>query len=323
MGIRRIFQGYMLVNRKEYFPAAITTIGIPAILAVRSFTEISSNGWILLGVLGVWYLSHFIGARINCLSDYEIDRQHPIKDVFPKAIDRLGGKRRLYYLAFIEGGLALTLSILIASIVGRPILPILWAVGVFFALAYSLKPFRLKGRGVLNPTTLTIIIQFMPSFFTYLALVETASFTEVGILLLWAAQYSSMFFSDEIGDYPEDKSVGIGTPAVRWGVKRTSLIALLIFSSMSPMVLFATYLVFGLSTTLLISLPFFLSYLYVARDLRKLHLLARMYEKAPGEEAKDIMVKIRIMGKKTPMWIVIIGIPILAVKIIDLALLGV
>ncbi len=172
----------------------------------------------------------------------------------------------------------------------------------------------------------------MPSFFTYLALAETVRFAEAGILLLWAAQYSSMFFADEIRDYPEEKSMKpqVGTPAVRWGVRRTSLVALVIFSAMSPLILFSTYLVYGFSTFIL-SLPFFLAYLYVFRDLRSLYLFSGKYEKEltgiTSTERKDLAERMpaamKRLGKKTYIWIVIIGIPILAVKIIDLVLMGI
>jgi 4-hydroxybenzoate polyprenyltransferase len=117
-------------------------------------------------------------------------------------------------------------------------------VGIFLGVAYSVEPFRFKAKGGAH-AVMAVPVFAIPGLFAYL-LVSTIEITEL---------YSQMFLTLVIGitcahyalvlisqseDYPEDKTAGLKTPPVAWGLTKTLRVSLFlnIFGSLCSLTAF-------------------------------------------------------------------------------------
>ena len=219
-------KAFLIVSRYEFAAGGIFFLLVVSALASRSWEAMWSNREVIgLGSL-VWFLSHLIGSQVNCIADRDIDRVY--KTRLAEAVDLLGVPT-LWLLLVLESMLALVIAIYMARITGQPILPVLWTVGWFFTMAYSLEPLRFKRRGVMNPIALLLVLYVLPVAFGYLAL---ARMHEPAILLMLAAvgmQMAGLILMNEIEDVPEDRAHGILTPCVRYGSLAVVVVALALF----------------------------------------------------------------------------------------------
>lgn len=233
-------EAFLVVGRKEYMPSAINEVGLPALLAVLA---VGFGGGLFIWAhvaLAVWLLAHLIGAQINCLADYDLDRR--FKSRLPAAIDLIG-KRVLKRWIWVE--VVGTTLIVLAVTIGlrRPLLLVFWILGVILALLYSVPPVRLKGRVLWNPVTLTLVLYVLPMFFVLHLL--TGGFDLLGstVILLFSVQMVPMFLVDEVSDMEEDREVGLKTPCVVWGRGPVTLAATGIYI-LSAVGLVATFFAF-------------------------------------------------------------------------------
>jgi len=120
------------------------------------------NGAVLVVLsFAIINLSSAIGAQANTLSDYELDLKDERKRQLVKALGSLGQKR-LKTLLIVEFILTLVLVALFMLIQGRPILLLLWMVGISLGYAYSAPPMRLKSRSWVAPVTLILVLAVFP-----------------------------------------------------------------------------------------------------------------------------------------------------------------
>lgn len=111
-------------------------------------------------------LSSTIGAQINTYYDYELDMKDGRKKQLVQVEESFGrGRLRLAFV--IEFFCALVLVCFFTFIQGKPILLILWVLGIFLGWAYSAKPLRLKARSWLAPASLFLVLAVFPVLFAY------------------------------------------------------------------------------------------------------------------------------------------------------------
>jgi 4-hydroxybenzoate polyprenyltransferase len=104
----------------------------------------------------------------------------------------------------------------------------LWVIaGTFFGLAYSVKPFHFKVRGVFH-VTLAFGAGLAPMIFLYYIIGGIPTTSAFLVILFFIILHYGIALVNQTQDYLEDKESGLLTPAVRWGVTQTLTASLII-----------------------------------------------------------------------------------------------
>lgn len=169
----------------------------------------------------------FFGSALNVYSDYELDKLY--KKRLSEALDILEStvisiKRLLFVELIVIVLLGAYLSIQLQNFFIFAVL----IVGVFFAIAYSIEPLRFKRRGILNSITLILVLFLLPVIFSHLVVKPIISpivfITMCGFSL---AQYGITLINT-MEDFFEEKLMNIQTPPVKWGLIKSTKIALML-----------------------------------------------------------------------------------------------
>jgi 4-hydroxybenzoate polyprenyltransferase len=299
-------RAFFTVSRYEFMMGGVFFLFFVSALASRTWPQLQHN-WPLI-VLGtvVWYLSHLIGSQVNCLADYDTDWKY--KRHLVTAVNRLG-KRPIIVLIVAETLLAFVAATDISRLTGRSILTILWIVGWFITAFYSLEPFRLKRRGILNPISLSLVLYFLPVAFGYLTLTTAVDWVVLLVLAATGCQMFSLILMNEVEDIPEDASQAIDTPCVLYGVWPVSVAALALF------LLGAIGTIVGLSLLmaspgdrLLFVTTAAIGQLVVSSDIYRLSRAARQCRTAESRSA--LLEVIRHCGGRNWLHFAILGLTI-------------
>ncbi|MDH5268269.1 MAG: UbiA family prenyltransferase, partial [Candidatus Bathyarchaeota archaeon] len=169
-----------------------TSIGDLVVMIILSFAIIN--------------VSSAIGAQANTLSDRELDSKDERKKQLVEATNSFG-VTRLKKVLIIEFALTLILVFLFMSIQQKPILLLLWIVGISLGCAYSLPPIRLKSRSWLAPISLILVLAVFPVLFAYYTFTtEMNPFFLLSLTGLALTVYG-VIIPTEIRDYFGDKAM--------------------------------------------------------------------------------------------------------------------
>ncbi|MDG6221406.1 MAG: UbiA family prenyltransferase, partial [Candidatus Thermoplasmatota archaeon] len=169
-----------------------------------------------------------MGFSINAVADYDIDRNYAtFKSELPEAVE-IVGKRGMWFMIAAQTIAANILAAHISYMMGSLIPLGLVLMGSFFGIAYSVHPFRFKERGVLHAISLSTSAFFLPSIFMMYVIMGTMT-QEVFIFFLgFGILHYGMEFGNQAIDYFEDKSNNVKTPPVRWGLRRSLWIGMIL-----------------------------------------------------------------------------------------------
>jgi 1,4-dihydroxy-2-naphthoate octaprenyltransferase len=131
----------------------------------------------------------------------------------------------------IEFALTLIPVFLFMLIQQKPILLLLWIVGISLGCAYSLPPMRLKSRSWLAPISLILVLAFFPVLFAYYTFTTEANSFFLTSLTGLALTVYGVIIPTEIRDYFGDKAMSIETLTVHVGLVRASLIAMVLLTT--------------------------------------------------------------------------------------------
>jgi 4-hydroxybenzoate polyprenyltransferase len=259
-----------------------------------------------LGTL-VWYLSHLIGSQVNCLADYELDKDYKVR--LARSVDQLGS-RTIWVLIIAESVLALLITVLMSRMTGRPILCLLWLVGWGTAMGYSLEPLRFKRRGFLNPLSLTLVLYTLPVMYGYLALARSVETTVVFLLVAVGVQMFSLILMNEVEDIPEDTAHRILTPFVRYGIRPSVVVALLLFIVGAAGTISGLFILIDRAA---VQWPFMgvaaLGFFVVIKDLASL-ISASGLKKHDGQNQELLVKLLRTCGRRNALHFAILGLVI-------------
>lgn len=293
----KTIKNFFILIRWEYMPSAINETGIPALLALLFIPFSSQYVFNVIMSLLIWYGAHFIGAQINNISDYNADKK--FKSYIADTIDYFGVKK-VKWMIIIEALIVSILTIGMALIRKQPILVILWLVGLFFAYAYSMKPFNFKSRTVMNPITLALVLYLIPMLFSYLLIAGRFHKLSVITIIIFGIQMVPMFFMDEISDYEEDKEANVMNPCVTFGRRKTIMIATIIGIVSNAAMLY--YWFFYISHNSSLKMEFFIIalifYAFVIFDFIRINRMSR--STLLKDETKLMKLKKSI---HTPVWL--------------------
>jgi len=224
MKIREAIHLYITVSRWEFLPAVFIGIFIGILIganSIEAIISIDSFPFIIEGIL-IFILLFNIGFMVNCWSDWKVDELY--KTHLYKAVKKLG-RRSLGIIIIIHIFLSILLAFHLSIVLQRIEISILVWIGTFLGVGYSIEPFRFKKRGILH-SIVALPIFFIPgvySFFLVTSLTITDLYT---ILFIIAASgitigHYALILISQAEDQPDDKKMGLFTPAVVWGIFKT------------------------------------------------------------------------------------------------------
>jgi 4-hydroxybenzoate polyprenyltransferase len=251
-------------------------------------------------------LSSAIGAQVNTLSDRELDSKDERKKKLVEAMDSFGADR-LKRVLIIEFVLTLILVSLFMYIQQKPILLLLWIVGISLGCAYSLQPVRLKSRNWLAPISLILVLAFFPVLFAYYTFTNELNFFFLLSLTGLALTVYGVIIPTETRDYFGDKAMGIETLTANLGLVKASILAIALLTTGATLTAIAFLLQFTYAQhpflgIILIAIP--VAGFYVLKQFRKLYSLSKEY--TASNSSGLIEEKIVSLSAHNPQWIMII-----------------
>ena len=307
-----------IVSRPEFLPANLASLITGLAWNVVPSSVLTSQ-FVLLLVLSfctITVVSAF-GAQLNSLSDYDLDTRDSTKKHLVKAMDTIGQKtvKQAVIVEFILAAIFVSLLMLLTL---KPVLLFLWAAGFFLGYAYSVPPLRLKARSWLALVSLVLVLCFLPLLFVAFAF--TSELDPLFIVLLFgqALTIYSVIVPTEIRDHFGDKALGVETFTVRLGLKKSSLLGILLLTAGSALSgsAFLLRLLFGIQPILGVFLfAMAAADVIVLREYWKLQILSRQYEYSNDKNTADNIVT---LAAHNPKWI---NIVMQATVIVSLVLL--
>jgi 4-hydroxybenzoate polyprenyltransferase len=265
------------------------------------------NGIILIALSFIIInLSSAIGAQVNTLSDYELDKKDDRKKSLVQTLDTFGQKR-LRTILVIELILTLILVSLFTLFQGEPILLLMWIVGIFLGYVYSAPPLRLKARSWLAPISLILVLGVFPVLFAYYAFTSELNPFFVLSLIGLALTIYGVIVPTEIRDYFGDKAMGIETMTVRLGLVNASLLSIFLLATGAVLtgtgfLLEWTYGPHPLLSLFLLAIP--IPVIFVLTKFRKLYSLSKEYVSSNGKAS--IAEEITSLSAHNPQWIMMV-----------------
>jgi 4-hydroxybenzoate polyprenyltransferase len=305
---------FLVVSRAEFMVMGIPVIAISALLAASRPNDLMGDGAVRLGLLtALWYLAYWISSQVNCLADYELDKQY--KSRLPRSIDILKGPTTIWLMITVETVVASTIVVYLAISESRVGLVVLWVVGLFLIGAYSLEPLRFKRRGFLNLLTLSLILYFLPALYIYYAIAPHMKILPLLALLGFSTQMIGLLLVNQIEDYHEDKEMNVLTSSVRWGLKKASLVSLSFTAAMSVVLLVVfsmlaktPYAYVGVAVMLV-------AYAATLRYHFKLFEASTSWEVTHAQTAAQ---RVRQLAAQVPLWFFVAGMPLVLVAGLNL-----
>lgn len=265
------------------------------------------NGAILVVLsFAIINLSSAIGAQANTLSDYDLDLKDERKRQLVQATDSLGQKR-LKISLLIEFIFTLVLVSVFMQIQGKPLLLLMWIVGISLGYAYSAPPMRLKSRSWVAPVTLILVLAVFPVLFAYYTFTsEMNTFFLLSLTGLALTVYG-VIIPTEIRDYFGDKAMNIKTMTVRLGLVKASMLGIVLLTAGAILTATAFFLEWTYGqhpwlSVFLLAMP--VAVVFVLRKFKKLHSLSKEHSssKSQSSVAEDIVS----LSAHNPQWIMLV-----------------
>ncbi len=295
-----------LVSRAEFILPNLGSLVLG--LAWGANSTINLPGLIILLVLSfsVINLSSIIGAQINTYYDYELD----IKDERAKRLvlaEESFGRGQLRLAFIVEFICAFVLVSVFTMIQSKPILFILWGLGIFLGWAYSAPPIRLKSRSWLAAASLFLVLAVFPVLFAYFSFTSTIEPLFLISLAGLTLTVYGLIIPTETRDYFGDKSMHVETLTVHLGLVKASFLGI-VFLSSGAILTFTSFLLKFIYdgdlilTLFLLTIP--VAVLIVLRNFRKLYILSKKFVK--NEQEKPDGDEIVTLSTNNPRWIMLV-----------------
>lgn len=269
-----------------------TSLGDLAVMIVLSFAIIN--------------VSSAIGAQANTLSDRDLDSKDARKEQLVEAMNALGTDR-LKGVLIVEFALTLILVFLFMMVQQRPLLLLLWIVGISLGCAYSLPPIRLKSRSWLAPISLILVLAVFPVLFAYYTFTTEMNLFFLLSLAGLALTVYGVIIPTEIRDYFGDEAMGIETMTVRLGLVKASLLAIVLLAAGAILTTTAFFLEWASGQHLwllvfLLAIPG--AVLFVLREFKRLYALSKKLASSKSQNtlAEDIVS----LSARNPRWIMLV-----------------
>ncbi len=293
------------ISRAEFILPNLGSLIMGLAWGATTSTSISELAVLIILSFAIINLSSAIGAQANTLSDRELDSKDERKKQLVEASNSFG-VNRLKKTIVIEFALTLILVVVFMLVQQKPILLVLWIIGISVGCAYSLPPTRLKSRKWLAPVSLILALAVFPVLFAYYTFTtEMNPFFLISLMGLSLTVYG-VIIPTEIRDYFGDKAMGIQTFTVQIGLVKASILAMTLLTVGATLTLSAFLLQFIYAqhqflAILLVAIP--IAGFFVLREFRKLYSLSKEYVTVKSDDIEKKIVK---LSARNPKWIMII-----------------
>ena len=291
------------VSRAEFLLPNLGSLIMGLAWGATSSTSIGDLVVMIILSFAIINVSSAIGAQANTLSDRESDSMDERKKQLVEATNSFG-VTRLKKVLIIEFALTLILVFLLMSIQQKPILLLLWIVGISLGCAYSLPPIRLKSRSWLAPISLILVLAVFPVLFAYYTFTtEMNPFFLLSLTGLALTVYG-VIIPTEIRDYFGDKAMHIETMTVRLGLVKASLLGIVLLTAGAILTGTAFFLEWAYGhhswlSVFLLAIP--VTVIFVLGKFKKLHSLSK--ELASSKNQASVAEDIVSLSAHNPQWI--------------------
>ncbi len=235
---------YYNVARLEYLPAEAPAIFIPLLLTATTLWELLNP--LYFEALISFCLLYFSGFIINSYTDINVDKHYKI---YVASSSQKLGPKILKNLVIIQVGLAIGIIIHISWVLNALWLIPVCILGIFMGLAYSIKPFEFKVKGIMHVISLILSAFMVPFVLLYTTVSNDFSWYIILLFIGFPVAHYGIALANQTGDFLEDKREGLQSPAVKWGLNNTlrlaksmSLVGLVLeLIALSSMVWFAPW----------------------------------------------------------------------------------
>lgn len=217
MGGRRInFKDYYNVARLEYLPAEAPAIFIPLLLTATALADFINP--LYYEAILIFGLLYFAGFIINSYTDINVDKHYKI---YVATSSQKLGPTVLKNLVIAQVGIAIVLIFHISWALNAYWLIPICLLGIFMGLAYSIKPFEFKVKGILHVISLSISAFMVPFILMYSTASTNYAWYIILLFIGFTIAHYGIALANQTGDFLEDKSEGLQSPAVKWGLNKT------------------------------------------------------------------------------------------------------
>ena len=303
------------ISRVEFVPANFASLIIA--LAWAYDNSIDPVGLVLpmFFAIAIISLVSIAGAHLNTFSDSELDKKDPTKGALVEALASFG-RERLRSLIVLEILTSVLAVALLFWIVPRPALLALYGAAIFFAYAYSMPPFRFKGRSIMAMISLMLILSIIPITFTYLVILPALD----PLFLLFLAGQCMIIYGliipTEIRDHDWDKGMGISTMTVWLGLGRATLLGIMLMT-IGLILMGAAFFMQSLSMGLaLLAVCLVIPILTIGYVIKQYFSIRSLLTADGGRPAKGGIVA---LASKNPRWITLVSQSIVLICLVLLA----
>lgn len=211
---------YANVARLEYLPAEAPAIFIPLLLTATTLWDLL-NPLYWEAVL-TFSLLYFAGFIINSYTDVQVDQRYKI---YVATSSQKLGASVLKNLVIVQVSIAIVLIFHIAWAIQALWLIPVCLLGIFMGLAYSVKPFEFKVKGILHVISLILSAFMVPFILLYSTASSNFSWYIILLFIGFPITHYGIALANQTGDFLEDKAENLQSPAVKWGLNKTLRLA--------------------------------------------------------------------------------------------------
>jgi 4-hydroxybenzoate polyprenyltransferase len=210
----RFLRYSLRLRRVEYRIAELPIFLVPVLLTVQDASAFASLPF-WEGLLIFFFLFAF-GDLLNCLADRDLDAID--KPYLAEAVHGLG-IRGVIAQAVVSALAAVALTAHLAWLLDRWLLLPLVVLGLFVAYAYSVEPFRLKGRGLWQLAFYWLGLFAGPMIFAALLFRAPPPWEVFAVAMAFGMVQTGVILVNTAEDYPEDRQLGVRTAIVALGLR--------------------------------------------------------------------------------------------------------
>jgi len=290
----------LIIRRVEFRIAEIPIVAMPALLINKNLAALKTQTF-WEGVLIFFFLFAF-GDMINCLADRDLDAKY--KPHLSRAVYNLGVPF-VTFQVILWAILALALAAHVSWLLHRWQLFAMTAVGLALGAAYSVEPFRLKGRGLAQLACLWLIIFVGPMFMIAMLFGTRPTLELVAFASAYGAVQMGIILVNTAEDYPEDREAGVRTVIVTLGLARGIRLAS-VLAGAGALVMVST-----------LAALYWLRAVPLARTLGLLPVVAacvwlttaiqRLSRNVAAAPLEDGIALVKTVAKNVPAWVTVVA----------------
>lgn len=297
------------IRRVEYRIAELPIFLIPMFLLIPDLNVLQSvSCW---ESLAIFLLLFAFGDLVNCLADRDLDAVY--KPHLTEAVLGLG-IRNVWMQSVVSAIVALTLAFHLSWVLQRWLFVPMVLVGLAVAYAYSMPPFRLKGRGFWQLSFYWVGLFAAPMCLSAYTFAEKFNWSIIGIAMAFGMMQTGVILINTAEDFPEDKAMNVTTiivaiglvPGIQLSLWLTTLGGMLLGGLLLQMMLHEGWQ----SWAWLGIIPFFSALCFAMIQIFWLYASIR------GKLVAEAMVAVRHRAKLVPFWITSLALTTLWAAII-------